>query len=220
MTDLLQDVRHVFESIPDGTEAKEQIGSVSTYQIDPEKLPGMMEMRAYNEARIKNALRRGYRYYAGVDFAAASNDEAFDYTKERLAGLFSSLVIEVFCDGIQIGQKTSHTVNMALFYNKLGELFASEDFQAESLTLALQLTREPGVTDFFNEYTLTAATGLSHITGFAHGQGLSHKVWDIWLLAGTSMVTASYVAGQQLGMIWAEREVVAKLEEELGDDPA
>ena len=215
MSDLSHDVQHCFEKLTEENQAESVVGPIATFSMSADAVPGLPEMRAFNEERIKVALRRAYRYFAGVDFSAANNDECFDYTKEKLGALFSSLVIETFCDGIQIGRKNEHNVKMALFYSKLDELFRSEEFQAGSLTLALELTRDTDVMEFFTRYTIGSANALGHATGYAHGEGLQHKIWDLWMLAGTSMITAGYIAGQQLGVLWTERELVAEMEEDI-----
>ena len=218
MSDLLHDVRHSFETLSEATgEPTSTMGPVSTYQMAIDAVDGLEAMRSFNEDRIKAALRRAYRHFGGATLSK-DNDEVFDMTKNRLGALFSALVIETFCDGIQIGSKTEPTVQMALATDETLGLFHDHEFRAASLGLALEITSDDDVGQFFTNYVVGCAMALGHVTGFAHGQDNAHKIWDLWLMAGTSMVSAGYIAGCQLGKIWTEREVVAGMETAMETD--
>ena len=217
---LLDDVKRSFEEIPEATgNAKMKSGGIAVFATDDQKDPvtGFFAMREYTSERLKVMVRRGYRQHAGVDLPQDA-DEALSKVAPTLGPLVTSVVIETFCDGVQIGQGTSHPVKMAKHYDRVNELFANESFRAESLVLALQFSEDQGVRDFFANHTLHAVQGLGEVTGYSGNQGISYKVWDLWLMSGGSMSSAAYIAGHQLGMHWGDRELTAELEDQMKED--
>lgn len=219
MSDLLNEVRTSFEQIPEVTGVKQVSGPVGIVGFSgPDDLvPGFRGMQAYNNDRIKVMVRRGYRHFAGRDLPELS-EEAFELVRPVLSPLFALLIIEAFCDGVQVGQNTSHTVRMAVFFEKVDELFTDKAFRNDSGVMALHFAGEPEVLDFFNTYTQGAVMALAHGTGFVHNNGEPNKIWDLWMLAGTSMVTAGYIAGHQLGLAWSLKDTIAEMENELGEE--
>lgn len=206
---LLTDVQHCFAAIGNSLDVDEETKEV-TSTFDPDAVPGISGMRDYNENRILSSIRRAYRYYAGMKMPN-EHDEMYELTKQRLSSLIAAVVIEAFCDGIQIGKKEFDS-------GTLNDLFSNDDFRAESLGMSLEIASEPGVGVFFGEYVLGASEALAHGTGFAHGTGSAHKIWDLWIMASTSMVSSAYIAGHQLGGIWADRETTVEMDTKLEED--
>lgn len=214
---LLEDVKRGFERASTEVNPDSSGTGIVPTAITEESdtlAPGFFAMREYNDGRVKVMLRRGYRHFAGAPLPDDSI-ETLEVTKEELGTLITSVVIEAFCDGVQVGQASSHQVKMALFYENLNDLFTNEHFRNDTLVMALEFAEDTEVRGFFADYVMGAVRALARATGFAPNTGISHKIWDLWLLCGTSLVTSGYIAGYQLGGIWKERDVLSGLETEM-----
>jgi hypothetical protein len=68
------------------------------------------------------------------------------------------------------------------------------------------------VVEFFGHYIGSGLAEFAHLTGWAHSQGNANKVWDLWVLIGTSMVSTAYLAGHRFGTAWQEQDVLDDIE--------
>lgn len=219
MTDLIDEVRRSFQTVTEATgEPTMTNGAVMSFETtDPDKIaPGLMAARVYYAEQTKMCLRRAYRKFAGKTLPDDS-DECFRETGEVLGTLFTEMVLCAFCDGVQVGQGSSHVVQMKKFYDSLEEVFVNDTFRRDSQMMMLTFSAATDVQAFFVEFVMSSALALAHFAGFAHGHHMSHKIWDLWLISGSSMVTAAYIAGHQLGGIWSERDIVAEMEAQIND---
>ena len=80
------------------------------------------------------------------------------------------------------------------------------------MTMAHGFAEDREVCDYFNTYLQSALHHMTHVTGFAHSEVVPTKVWDVWLLSGTAVITASFLAGTQMGATWRERDVLDGIE--------
>lgn len=210
MTDLIDEVKDSFEKTHEETNDK---GPVSIIRTDGEELaPGFMAMRSHYEERLLAAARRGYRHHAGCTLPTAG-DELLQLTQQPMLALLIALSTRAFADGVLIGQENNPIVRMALHFHQADHCYHEPAFIDASTQMALGFSRDEEVSDYFIDYVKRGVSHIAHVCGFAHDTEVNPaKVWDIWLLTGTSCVCASFLAGNKLGTTWKERDVLDGIE--------
>lgn len=206
MTDLSDEVKASFDSSrSDVTGDDESPVQIITGPTDD--MPGFAAMRDYYGVRLQSVTRRGYRHFAGSTLTRNA-DELLDQTSKVMAPYLIAIMIQSFCDGVMVGQKSEIVVKLALHFHREEHLFNDEEFRRYANTMAVGFTDDNDVLRYFGEYLEGAIANLTHVCGFAHHEVEPGKVWDIWMLAGTAVVSATYLAGQKLGTSWLERDVL------------
>ena len=209
MNDLVDDVRSSFEASQEAVGAGNSGGTIVTTGDD--LAPAFTAMRGYYEERLLLIMRRGYRHFAGSNLPTAA-DDLMALTAGYLTAPMIAVSMGSFADGVMVGQQQETMVRMCLHFGNPEHLFHDDDFRASSLQMAKGFAGDDGVSEYFQEYVTGAMLNMSHVTGFAHSEVVPAKVWDVWLLAGTACVTASYLAGNKMGTSWRERDVLDGIE--------
>jgi hypothetical protein len=173
--------------------------------------PGFQAMRAYYGDQLIVAARRGYHHFAGSTMPT-QGEELVLRTAPVMGPAMVKLLLRAFADGVLISQKQDYQVLISWHFHIVDALFADETFRNTSNTMATGFAADASINEFFTEYVQACLVGLAHATGFAHGEVNPNKVWDLWLLAGNSVVTTSYLAGSRLGSVWRERDVLDGIE--------
>jgi hypothetical protein len=214
MTDLVDDVKNSFEKSKDDVIGGHvEFGDgVSLVRHDVEELaPGFMAMRQYYNDMLLVVARRGYRHYAGSSMPTDS-DQLLSLTAQFLRAPMIAVSLEAFADGVMIGQQTDHLIRMMTHFNALDHVFHDSHMRGKAMTMAHGFADDREVCEYFNTYLDGALTHISHVTGFAHSEVVPAKIWDVWILCGTAVISASYLAGQRMGASWRERDVLDGIE--------
>lgn len=216
MTDLVDEVKASFE-----TAQADVGGGVTVVRDDGEELaPGFMAMREHYEQVLLTIVRRSYRYYAGREMPT-DGDELLILTAQKMTAPLIAASLGAFANGVKIGHRSDHLVKMCFHFHSVEHLFHDDAFKESSLQMAHGFAEDREVTTYFHEYVEGALSHMAHITGFAHSEVNPAKVWDLWILASTACVTASFLAGNRMGASWRERDVLDGIEiasESAGED--
>jgi hypothetical protein len=211
MTDLVDEVKSSFEKSRDEVSSDEG-GSIALVQGDVGGLaPGFIAMRSYYEERLLSIMRRGYRHFAGSSMPTSS-DVLLELTSKFLQAPMIAVSMGAFTDGVMIGHRSDQQVKMCFHFNSVEHLFHDDTFRDSALRMTAGFAEDSAVCEYFNEYVGGALAHIAHVTGFAHSEVVPAKVWDVWLLAGTACITASYLAGTKMGTSWRERDVLDGIE--------
>lgn len=208
MTDLIEEVKLSFERVRPNADGPL---TVVTSADETELAPGFQPMQAYFQDRLLMVTRRGYRHFAGSTMPTNGN-ELVQRTIPTMVSMMIATSLGAFADGVMVGQQIDQTVKMCIHFNALDHLWHDQGFRATSLTMAHGFAEVDEVSSYFHTYVETAIAYISHVTGFAHSEVDPGKVWDLWMMAGASCVCTSYLAGNQLGTTWRERDVLDGIE--------
>jgi hypothetical protein len=207
MTDLVDEVKDSFEK------SKEEVGGGVTVVRDEgnELAPGFAAMRSYYEQRLLVIMRRGYRHHAGSTLPVSA-DDLLGLTGQYLIAPMIAVSMGAFADGVMLGHRVDHLVKMCFHFHTVDHLFHDDAFRQSALQMTHGFAEDSAVCEYFHEYVAGALAHMAHVTGFAHSEVQPAKVWDVWILAGTACVTASFLAGTKMGTSWRERDVLDGIE--------
>ena len=209
MTDLLDDVKQSFRRFRQEDNGED---SITIVRSDKEELaPAFSAMREHYTNKLLATARRGYRHFAGSTLPTES-DELLAQTAQVMGPNMVAILMQAFCDGVMISQQEDIQVKISWRFGLVEHLFTDQSFRENSNNMAKGFAEDAEVLEFFEEFVKGTAVHLSHITGFAHSEVKPDKVWDIWMLAGASVSTTAYLAGNQLGSTWKERDVLDGIE--------
>ena len=211
MNDLVEEIRNCFEKSRDEVTADDPGATVIATNTD-ELAPGFAAMKTYYESRLLIIMRRGYRHHAG-SVLPTDADALLHHTAVFLDAPMIAVSMGVFTDGVMIGHQSDHLVRMMVHFHNVDHLFHDENFRQSSLRMTKGFAEDKEVCEYFGTYLHGALTHMAHITGFAHkSEVVPAKIWDLWLLTGTAVITACYLAGIKMGASWRERDVLDGLE--------
>lgn len=205
MTDLADEVKASFGKTHEEHAASGPVQLVTTDEMS--EVPAFETMRSYYEHRLLMWARRGYRHFAGASMPH-DGDKLIEMTKPVMMAPFIATGLTAFSDGVMIGHQDDHLVQMCFRFDNVDHLFHDDDFREASNTMADGFADDDEVGEFFGTYITGGLNHLAHLTGFAHSEADPTKVWDLWLLVGTAVTCASYLAGLSLGTTWRERDVL------------
>jgi hypothetical protein len=209
MSDLADEVKDSF-----GKTHEEHVSNGPVQLVNVQEMlevPAFETMRAYYEARLLMWARRGYRHHAGATMPT-NGDRLLELTKPVMMPCYIATGLAAFSDGVMIGHQENHLVQMCFRFDNVDHLFGDDDFREASNQMAIGFGDDTEVSEFFSTYILGGLNHLAHLTGFAHHEVDPAKVWDLWLLAGTAITAASYLAGLRMGSQWHERDVLDGIE--------
>lgn len=216
MTDLFEEVKTSFEKSREVQD--DGRGPLQLVSTQDELAPGFNAMRAYYEQRILVITRRGYRQYAGSTLPRES-DKLIELTRKVMLAPMIAELLESFTDGVLIGHQDLFTVKLSTHFNTIEHVYHDEEFRSASRTMAIGFSQDSEVLEYFSRYVESGLDHLSHLTGFAHSTVDPNKVWDLWLLIGTAVASAAFLAGQLMGQGWAERDVLDGIEIATEEEP-
>jgi len=205
VSDLAEDVRRSFHDFRRSSDDDEAITIVKS--SDEDLAPAFSEMREYYSNRLMAITRRGYRHFAGSTLPTNSTELLVE-TSEVMGPLMIDLLLRAFCDGVLISHQQDIQVKISWRFGLVGALFSDASFRENSTNMAKGFVGDDDVTEFFGEFVRSSLVHISHISGFAHSEVKPDKVWDVWMIAGASVTTTAYLAGNQLGTTWRERDVL------------
>ena len=213
MTDLIDEVKDSFEKSKDAVNGgADEGGGITMVRGEVDELaPGFSAMREYYNNKLLVITRRGYRHFAGSSLPTASDDLVVQ-TAEFMRAPMIAVSLGAFADGVRLGHQTDHLVKMMLHFHAVEHVFHDNHMRDQTMAMAHGFAEDREVCDWFNTYLDGALTHMAHVTGFAHSEVVPAKVWDLWLLSGTAVITASFLAGNRMGATWRERDVLDGIE--------
>lgn len=220
MSTLVEEVKNSFE-ISREQHAPNKGPVVLIKPNEDELAPGFDAAREHYGKKLLAYTRRGYRWFAGSTMPTDS-DTLIETTWPVMGPLVISVLVESFSDGVLIGQREDYQVQMCFHFGVVEHLFHDKGFRETSTLMAAGFAGDREVMEYFEEYLQGALTHLVHATGFAHQEVQPNKVWDVWLLTTSAVMSASFLAGQRLGTAWRTRDVLDGIEmaTEEGHGPA
>lgn len=202
MTDLIEEIKHSFQH---GGEAPIVIRPNETLGV------GFQAMRDYYQVRLVAHTRRGYRHFSGSTLPSDCSEVLTLTSTVMLPGLVRILV-QAFTDGVMIAHRDNHQVKISHHFGLVDTLFDDSRFRETSDAMADGFVTDPEVAEFFERYVDGCLKYLAGITGFTLGQSDPSKVWDVWIMTGTSITSSAYLAGIKLGTAWHDRDVLTEIE--------
>jgi hypothetical protein len=224
MTDLNEEIRDSFKrcTLVDAGVDSDNSSPVVALSAERDLPPGFEAAKEWHDKQVTVFCRRGYRKFAGSTMPTQA-DELGKLTVPVMMPLLVTACTRAFADGVQIGHQYEQQVKISAFFGRIDELFENREFRERSANMAQGFLEDHEVNEFFKGFVGTGTAGMAHVTGFAHREAEPNKIWDLWMLAGSSMVSAGYMAGHMLGAAWRERDVLTGIEiatEEGTDGPA
>jgi hypothetical protein len=220
MSELLKEVEDSFQHVREDNAGR---GPLMMVTDGDEFAPGFNAMRRHYQPWLMAMVRRGYHHYAG-SAPQENSDEALAETATVMMPFYLGACMETFCQGVLVGHQDNHLVKMAFHFDNLDHLYHEDDFRTLAHDMAKGFASDGEVEEFFLNYLTQGLNHISHIVGFAHQTDYQYnKVWDIWMLVGTAVVSSGYLAGHTLGSAWRERDVLRDIEidlEEVSDGVA
>jgi len=207
MTELLDEIQDAFRL----HQSEAGTDGISVVRSTDELAPGFSAMRDYYNNRLMAIARRGYRHYAGSELPT-DGEQLIDLTGSYMTAALIASAMAAFTDGVMIGHQADHYVQMMFHFQTVDHLFHEGSYRDRTRDMALGFAGDREVCDFFHAYLVATVQRMSHSTGFAHGEVNPAKIWDLWLLTGTAVVTTSYLAGTKMGASWRERDVLDGIE--------
>lgn len=209
MTDLVDEIKAAFEYTKDAVSGESGVAIVRS--TDEELAPGFRAMQTYYNERLLVIARRGYRHHAG-SVLPTDGDELVERTTEVMTASLIAAAMGAFSDGVMLGHRSDHYVQMMFHFHTVDHLFHPGSFRDKTIAMAHGFAEDREVCEYFHVYLQSALHHMAHMCGVAHDEIKPAKIWDLWLLAGTAVITASYLAGMKMGASWRERDVLDGIE--------
>ena len=201
MSTLSDEINAIFRNYAIANETQ-QVVSAS------ELAPGLISMKNYYEDRLVVLLRRCYRQLAG-SVMPTTGDDLFKLTAPLVGPGLLSFYTSIFTDGVLIGQQRELMIQMAEHFNTMDELFRMGSFRVISDKMANGFLGDADVKDLFKDYLWRCSEAFFAMAGCHDDKKFNpSSVWDLWRMIGESSSLSAYLAGHQLGMSWAEKDVL------------
>lgn len=213
MPDLVDEVKESFANLKHINAAQ---GSVVMVSDTKDFSPGFTEARAYYNKRVLVHTRHGYRHFAGSSMPT-DGEQVVITTNHSMGTRYMALMFSCYCDGVRIGHHSDPFVATCFADDAVEAMFDDVRFREPSNVMAAGFAKNSEIAAFFTEFFTESVVQISRACGFKDTVEPA-KVWDLWLMVGTSVVSACYLAGHRLGVTWKERDVLSDIEIEL-DEP-
>lgn len=210
MSELLDEIKESFEKVRHKHADGNDVVQV-TPSVEETMPPAFMAMQTYYKKTILSLTRRGFRHFAGASMPTAS-DELLDRTREVMYPALLAMLLQIFADGVRIGQRDDQMVKMAFHFDAIDSIYDNDSFVHGSNTMAFGFAEDDEIRGFFRDYLMTGTDHMSHICGFAHSEVDPNQVWDLWMLVAAATIGSCFMAGHEMGSSWRERDVLDGIE--------
>lgn len=216
MSELSEQTSTILSDLID--EAKEEEGASENdgtgFSIDAdatgfEKYIGFNERRAYSMWQVARGIRRVVRLHGGQEWS--NIQAAMDAVKDECMSEQLPVAIMALADGVLLGRKPIPVIRKYQVLGKMKDLFLIAGFRAEAELMAFELSGDYDLVQGLKKYITTSvyATGAS-CGAVTNGPSLvaPEEIFDVWMIAMSSVVIALYVTGVKLGQVQEENELL------------